>query len=268
MRKLLLGLLCCSALIQTAMAQTTMVQPDIQTREITYTAADGTRMVGYHAWDNAIQGPRPGVIVVHEWWGLNDYAKRRARDLAALGYSALAVDMYGDGKNTAHPEDAQGFMQAALADPAVPKARFQAGLDLLHAQPQTDPARSAAIGYCFGGKVVLDMARQGMPLDAVVSFHGALVTATPATPGSVKARVLVEHGMDDSMITPEQIAAFKAEMDQAGADYRFVELPGARHGFSNPDADAHRHHGLDVGYQKAADEQSWADMQALFNEVF
>lgn len=258
MRHLLLALLC---LAGTAQAQ-------IQTREIPYTAADGTRLVGYHAWDDTISGPRPGVIVVHEWWGLNDYAKRRARDLAALGYSALAVDMYGDGRNTQHPDDAKAFMNAALADPAIPKARFQAGLDLLKAQPQTDPARLAAIGYCFGGKVVLDMARQGLPLAAVVSFHGALVTATPATPGSVKAKVLVEHGAADSFITPEQIAAFKAEMDQAGADYRFVELPGAKHGFSNPDADAHKDHGLDLGYQKEADERSWADMQALFKEVF
>ena len=191
-----------------------------------------------------------------------------ARDLAALGYSALAVDMYGDGRNTQHPDDAKAFMNAALADPAIPKARFQAGLDLLKAQPQTDPARLAAIGYCFGGKVVLDMARQGLPLAAVVSFHGALVTATPATPGSVKAKVLVEHGAADSFITAEQIAAFKAEMDQAGADYRFVELPGAKHGFSNPDADAHKGHGLDLGYQKEADERSWADMQALFKDVF
>lgn len=259
MRPLLIALLlCCS----------TMAQAAIQTREIPYTAADGTRLVGYHAWDDAISGPRPGVIVVHEWWGLNDYAKRRARDLAALGYSALAVDMYGDGRNTQHPDDARAFMNAALADPAIPKARFQAGLDLLKAQPQTDPARLAAIGYCFGGKVVLDMARQGLPLAAVVSFHGALVTATPATPGSVKAKVLVEHGAADSFITPEQIAAFKAEMDQAGADYRFVELPGAKHGFSNPDADAHKGHGLDLGYQKEADERSWADMQALFKDVF
>lgn len=259
MRPLLIALLlCCS----------TMAQAAIQTREVPYTAADGTRLVGYHAWDDAISGPRPGVIVVHEWWGLNDYAKRRARDLAALGYSALAVDMYGDGRNTQHPDDAKAFMNAALADPAIPKARFQAGLDLLKAQPQTDPARLAAIGYCFGGKVVLDMARQGLPLAAVVSFHGALVTATPATPGSVKAKVLVEHGAADSFITAEQIAAFKAEMDQAGADYRFVELPGAKHGFSNPDADAHKGHGLDLGYQKEADERSWADMQALFKEVF
>lgn len=258
MRKLLLGLLCCSAL----------AQAEIQTRELSYTAADGTRLVGYHAWDDAVAGQRPGVIVVHEWWGLNDYAKRRARDLAALGYSALAVDMYGAGKHTSHPDDAKAFMNAALADPATPKARFQAGLDLLKAQAQTDPARLAAVGYCFGGKVVLDMARQGLPLAAVVSFHGALVTATPATPGSVKARVLVEHGGADSFITAQQVTDFKTEMDKAGADYRFVELPGAKHGFSNPDADAHQAHGMDVGYQQEADQRSWADMRALFEEVF
>ncbi|HSX69853.1 MAG TPA: dienelactone hydrolase family protein [Pseudomonas sp.] len=258
MRTLLLALFCLAGTAQAA----------IQTQEIPYTAADGTRLVGYHAWDDAIEGKRPGVVVVHEWWGLNDYAKRRARDLAALGYSALAVDMYGDGKHTEHPQDAGAFMKAALADPAVPKARFLAGLELLKAQPQTDAQRLAAIGYCFGGRIVLDMARQGLPLAAVVSFHGALVTDTPATPGSVKAKVLVEHGAADSFITPQQIAAFKAEMDQAGADYRFVELPGAKHGFSNPDADAHKGHGLDIGYQKEADERSWADMQALFKQVF
>ncbi|MBC9251634.1 dienelactone hydrolase [Pseudomonas alcaligenes] len=259
MRTLLLALLlACSGLAQAA----------IHTQEIPYTAADGTRLIGYHAWDDALAGPRPGVIVVHEWWGLNDYAKRRARDLAALGYSALAIDMYGDGKNTQHPADAQAFMQAATADAGAARARFNAGLDLLKAQPQTDPARVAAIGYCFGGKVVLDMARQSVPLAAVVSFHGALATTTPATPGSVKARVLVEHGAADSFVSPQQVADFKSEMDKAGADYRFVALPGAKHGFSNPDADAHKGHGLDIGYQKAADEQSWADMQALLKEVF
>ena len=258
MRHLLFALLCLAGTAQAA----------VQTREIPYSATDGTQLVGYYAWDDSITGKRPGVIVVHEWWGLNDYAKRRARDLAALGYSALAVDMYGGGRNTSHPEDAKAFMNAALANPATPLARFQAGLDLLQAQPQTDAARLAAIGYCFGGKVVLDMARQGVPLAAVVSFHGALVTATPAKPGSVKAKVLVEHGAADSFVPPEQVSALKAEMEQAGADFRFVELPGAKHGFSNPDADAHQGHGLDIGYQKEADERSRADMQALFKEVF
>jgi len=259
MRTSLLGLL---------LAFSTLAHGEVQTQDIPYQSADGTRLVGYYAYDDAIAGKRPGVIVVHEWWGLNDYAKRRARELAALGYSALAIDMYGEGKNTAHPKDAQAFMQAALADTAVTKARALAGLELLKGQPQTDAGKLAAIGYCFGGRMVLDMARQGLPLAGVVSFHGALVTKTPATPGSVKARILVEHGAADSFIPAAQIAAFKAELDAAGADYRFVSLPGAKHGFSNPDADAHQAHGMDVAYQKEADERSWADMQAFFKELF
>ncbi|SDB46630.1 Dienelactone hydrolase [Pseudomonas sp. NFACC23-1] len=243
----------------------------IQTQELPYTSADGTKLIGYYAYDDTVKGPRPGVVVVHEWWGLNDYAKRRARDLAGLGYSALAIDMYGDGKNTEHPNDAMAFMQAALKDGAAASARFQAGLDLLKKQPQTDPDKLAAIGYCFGGKVVLDAARQGVPLAGVVSFHGALVTNTPATPGSVKAKVLVEHGALDSMVTQDNVTAFKSEMDKAGADYKFVSLEGAKHGFSNPDADrlSHGEHGgPDIGYNKEADEKSWADMQKFFKKVF
>jgi len=243
----------------------------IQTQEIPYTSADGTKLIGYYAYDDAVKGPRPGVVVVHEWWGLNDYAKRRARDLAGLGYSALAIDMYGDGKNTEHPKDAMAFMQAALKDSEAASARFQAGLDLLKKQPQTDPDKLAAIGYCFGGKVVLDAARQGVPLAGVVSFHGALVTNTPATPGSVKAKVLVEHGALDSMVTQDNVTAFKSEMDKAGADYKFVSLEGAKHGFSNPDADrlSHGEHGgPDIGYNKEADEKSWADMQKFFKKIF
>lgn len=243
----------------------------IQTQEIPYTSADGTQLIGYYAYDDAVKGPRPGVVVVHEWWGLNDYSKRRARDLAGLGYSALAIDMYGDGKNTEHPKDAMAFMQAALKDGKAASARFQAGLDLLKKQPHTDPDKIAAIGYCFGGKVVLDAARQGVPLAGVVSFHGALVTNTPATPGSVKARILVEHGALDSMVTPDNVTAFKSEMDKAGADYTFVSLEGAKHGFSNPDADrlGHGEHGgPDIGYNKQADEKSWADMQKFFKKIF
>ncbi len=246
-------------------------QAAIQTQEIPYQSADGTKLIGYYAYDDAIKGPRPGVVVVHEWWGLNDYAKRRARDLAGLGYSALAIDMFGDGKNTEHAKDAMAFMQAALKDSAAASARFQAGLDLLKKQPQTDPNKLAAIGYCFGGKVVLDAARQGVPLAGVVSFHGALATNTPATPGSVKAKILVEHGALDSMVTAENVAAFKTEMDKAKADYTFVTLEGAKHGFSNPEADrlSHGDHGgPDIGYSKTADEKSWADMQAFFKKIF
>ena len=248
-----------------------LTQAAIQTREIPYQGADGSQLVGYFAYDDAIQGPRPGVVVVHEWWGLNEYTKRRARDLAGLGYSALAIDMYGGGKNTEHPKDAMAFMQAASKDSAASSARFQAGLDLLKKQAQTNPDKIAAIGYCFGGGVVLNAARQGVPLAGVVSFHGALATKTPATPGSVKTKILVEHGAQDSMVTADNVAAFKAEMDKAGADYQFVNLPGAKHGFSNPDADRFghgEHGGPDIGYNKAADEKSWADMQAFLQKVF
>ncbi|PWB32879.1 dienelactone hydrolase [Pseudomonas sp. SDI] len=247
-----------------------LAQAEVQTREIAY-EVKGERMVGYYAYDDAISGKRPGVVVVHEFWGLNDYAKRRARDLAALGYAALAIDMYGDGKTTEHPQDAMAFMNAVLKDPKASKRRFDKGLKLLTLQPQTDETRLAAIGYCFGGKVVLDAARRGKQLAGVVSFHGALVTDTPATPGSVKARVLVEHGASDSMVTPAQVQAFKQEMDTAGASYEFVSIQGAKHGFSNPDADrlSHGEHGgPDIGYSKAADERSWADMQAFLKKVF
>lgn len=250
------------------MAASTFAHAEIQTQEIPYTAADGTQMVGYYAYDDAIEGKRPGVVVVHEWWGLNDYAKRRARDLAELGYSALAIDMYGEGKNTEHPKDAMGFMKAALADADAAKGRFNAGLDLLKQQQQTDTAKLAAVGYCLGGKVVLDMARQGVPLDGVVSFHGALATDTRAAPGSVKARVLVEHGSADSMVSAGDVAALSEEMVNAGADFQLVNLPGAKHGFSNPGADKFQEQGVDVAYDKGADERSWADMKVFLEDTF
>ncbi|MFB4393014.1 MULTISPECIES: dienelactone hydrolase family protein [unclassified Pseudomonas] len=262
MRSLLaLALMCSAALAQAA----------VQTREIRYQDADGTALIGYYAYDDAVQGKRPGVVVVHEWWGLNDYAKRRARDLAALGYNALAIDMYGDGKNTEHPQDAQAFMAAALKDPAAAARRFDAGLELLKLQPNTNKHQLGAVGYCFGGKVVLDAARRGVKMDGVVSFHGALVTQAPAKPGVVRAKILVEHGAADSMVTPQQVEAFKKEMDAAGADYQFVSIEGAKHGFTNPDADrlSHGGHGgPDIGYSKAADERAWADMQAFFKKAF
>jgi dienelactone hydrolase len=255
-------------LLGALMAASAVAQAEIQTQEIPYTAADGTEMIGYYAYDDAVEGKRPGVVVVHEWWGLNDYAKSRARDLAELGYSALAIDMYGEGKNTEHPKDAMTFMKAALADADAAKGRFNAGLDLLKQQPQTDTDKLAAVGYCFGGKVVLDMARQGVPLEGVVSFHGALATETRAAPGNVKARVLVEHGSEDSMVSAEDVAALNAEMVKAGADFQFVNLPGAKHGFTNPGADKFQDKGVDVAYNKRADERSWEDMKVFFDETF
>lgn len=241
---------------------------EIQTRELAYPSADGTGLRGYLAYDDAQRGPRPGILVAPEFWGLNDYIRRRARELAALGYTALALDMYGDGHETREPEEAKALMQAATASVEATRQRFEAALDLLLRQPEVDPQRVGAIGYCFGGKLVLDMARQGVPMAGVVSFHGRLTPAVPAAPGGVRARVLVEHGEADSMTTPEQLQAFEDEMRQAGVDYRLVTHPGARHGFTNPQADERRTEGLDIGYQKEADERSWEDMKAFLAEVF
>lgn len=255
--------LACAVMIACGLAHA-----EIQTQKLTYQADDGTVLHGYYAYDDSLTGPRPGVVVVHEWWGLNSYAQKRARDLAALGYSALAIDMYGEGQHTEHPTEAMAFMQAALADAPRAQQRFMAGVRELQKQPHTEADKIAAIGYCFGGKVVLDMARQGAPLAAVVSFHGALATQTPAQPGSVKAKVLVLNGEDDSMISAQQIADFKAEMQQANAAYSFINLPDAKHGFSNPDADQHQAQGLDVAYNAKADQLSWQKMKALLSTVF
>ncbi|MEB0075846.1 dienelactone hydrolase family protein [Pseudomonas sp. CCI3.2] len=252
------------------MGLASVAQAEVKTQTINYQSGDGTQLVGYYAYDDAIKGQRPGVLVVHEWWGLNDYAKGRARALAALGYSAMAVDMYGKGKNTEHPKDAMTFMMAAMKNSTAAAQRFDAGLAQLKKQPQTDPAKIAAIGYCFGGGVVLDAARRGEPLVGVVSFHGMLATKIPATPGSIKTKILVEHGNDDTMVTPDSVVAFKSEMDNAGVDYKFVGIDGAKHGFSNPDADrlGKGKDSPNIAYDKAADQSSWADMQAFLKKVF
>jgi dienelactone hydrolase len=236
--------------------------------EVTYTA-NGLTMKGYLAYDDSIKGKRPGVLVVHEWWGHNEYARKRARMLAALGYTALAVDMFGDGKQAAHPQDAGKFAGEVMQNIEGAKARFVAALELLKKNPHTDPARIAAIGYCFGGGVVLHMARLGVDLKGVASFHGSLGTQTPAAAGKVKAKVLVCHGADDGFSTPEQVDAFKKEMTDAKVDFQFIAYPGAKHSFTNPDADKFgKQFNLPLAYNAAADKKSWSDMQAFFKKVF
>jgi len=240
----------------------------IETMDVTYRGG-GATLRGFLAEDRSASGKRPAVLVVHEWWGLNDYIRRRARMLAELGYTALAVDMYGDGKTGSNAAEATALMSAAVADPKALEARFQAACDRVGSQPTVDPSKIAAIGYCFGGAVVLHAARVGMPLKAVVSFHGSLGSFHKPAPGSVKAKILVCHGAADALVPEDQIAAFKAEMDAAGADYRFVAYPGALHGFTNPEADARgKENGLPLGYDAQADAQSWRDMQELFAKVF
>src|SRR5512137_2921748 len=235
---------------------------------VEYRSGD-TVLKGYLADNPALKGKRPAVLVVHEWWGHNEYARKRARMLAEMGYAALAVDMYGDGKTAAHPEDAGKFAGELMKNAETTKARFLAALEFLKAQPQTDPGRIAAIGYCMGGAVVLNMARAGLDLRGVASFHGSLGAAFTAQPGGVKAKVLVMNGADDTFITAEQIEALKKEMAAAGADFRFINYPGAKHSFTNPDADEFaKKFGMPVAYNAEADRLSWEELKGFLAAVF
>ncbi len=242
--------------------------PDVRGEEVTYQAGD-TTLRGYLAWDASKQGPRPGVLVVHEWWGHSDYVRRRAKMLAEEGYTALALDMYGDGKEAAHPGDAQKFMMEAIQSVDTAKARFDAAYELLQKHGSTDPSRMAAIGYCFGGAVVLQMARFGRNLDGVASFHGNLATEAPAEKGAVNAEILVLHGGADPLVPAEQVEAFKKEMDAAGADYTFIEYPGVKHAFTNPAAtETGKKFDMPLAYDEEADRKSWAELQKFLKKVF
>jgi len=243
-------------------------QPRIHGKAVEYTC-QGVVMKGYLAYDENIKERRPGVLVVHEWWGLNDYARRRAQMLAEIGYTALAVDMYGNGKEAMHPDDAGKFASEVMKNFDVGKARFLAAMDFLKQQPTVDAARIAAIGYCFGGGVVLNMARQGAELKGVVSFHGSLNALKPAQPGMVKAKILVLHGADDKFVPPQQVEAFKEEMHHAGVDFQFVSYPGAVHSFTNPDADEYaKKFNMAVAYNANADKKSWEELKKFLETIF
>lgn len=243
---------------------------DIQTQDIRYSAA-GADLHGYLAWDAARKGRRPGVLVVHEWWGSNDYVRRRADMLAELGYTALAVDMYGGGRTADSPDAAGRLMNDLLADLMVVRARFDAALQQLRSHATTDPARLAAIGYCMGGGIVLHMARYGAALRAVASFHGSLpLGLAPQGEGAaVTARIAVYHGEADVFFSAEQVDAFKTEMRETGADCLFVSLPGALHGFSNPQASANgEKYGLPLRYNELADRCSWDHLRLVLESAF
>ncbi|MGY6277556.1 dienelactone hydrolase family protein [Methylomonas sp. MgM2] len=243
-------------------------QAALREENVEYRAGD-TVMKGYLVWDDAKGEKQPGVLVVHEWWGLNDYARMRARMLAELGYTALAVDMYGGGKHSEHAKDAKAFVKSVNEQQGLARQRFVAAKAFLISRPTVAKDKVAAIGYCFGGATVLNMARLGVDLNAVVSFHGNLETDTPAEKGKVKAKILVLNGAEDRFVTPESIAAFKKEMGDAAADYQFVNYPGVIHGFTNPDADRlGKANDLAVAYDAEADKQSWAAMRQLFKDVF
>lgn len=226
----------------------------------------GKTYKGFVARDDSIKGKVPGVLVVHEWWGCNDYAQRRAKMLAELGYVAIAVDMFGDGKTTDSAEEAGKLAGAVYADPAAMRALINGWLGVLKGRNDVDAARTGAIGYCFGGATVLELARSGADLDAVVSFHGNLKTTMPAESGKMRPTILVCNGAVDPFIPESDPDVFREEMKAAGADYAFIDYGGAVHSFTNPDVDAHNIPG--AKYQKQADLRSWAAMKALFEEAF
>lgn len=213
------------------------VNPEIVGKEVTY-QADSVLMKGYIAFDKNREGKRPGVLVVHEWWGHNEHARENARMLAEAGFTALAVDMYGNGKQADHPEDASAFSGAVMQDFSGASDRFKAAMELLHRHPSVDTSSTGAVGFCFGGGVALNMARMGANLDAVVSIHGSLGAVEPANAGEVNANILVLTGGADPFVPQDAIDAFKAEMDAAGVNYEVVSYEGAMHAFSNPEATA------------------------------
>ena len=241
--------------------------PMLKEENVTY-MSDGVALKGFVVYDESKTGKRPAVLVVHEWWGLNDYAKSRARKLAALGYVAMAVDMYGDGKTAANPQQAQELATPFYKDPQLSKTRLDAALNKLKSFKETDAANVAAIGYCFGGSVVLNSAKLGADLKGVVSFHGGL-NGVPADKKLLKAKILVCHGAADKFVPQQDVDAFKHALDSIGADYTFKAYADATHAFTNPDATkTGKQFNMPIEYNAAADKASWIDMQNFLKGIF
>ncbi|MEM7304713.1 MAG: dienelactone hydrolase family protein [Pseudomonadota bacterium] len=257
--------------IVTMIFLTALISPafaDVMAEAVSY-EVEGVKLQGYLAKPEGLVNKTPGILVVHEWWGHNDYARRRAEMLAELGYIAFALDMYGENKVADHPNDAKQYMQEATSNPEVLLKRFQAALDLLKQQDHIDEDNIAAIGYCFGGAVVLNMARAGSDIKGVVSFHGALATQNPAVKDLVKAKVLVLHGGNDAFIPADQVQAFEEEMKAANVDYELVVYDSVDHSFTNPSADEiGEKYSMPVSYDQEADEDSWQRMKDFFKKIF
>jgi dienelactone hydrolase len=238
---------------------------EVKSRKVEY-IYDGTTFFGQMFWDDAVKGKRPGVLVVHEWWGLDAYAKGRAEQLAKLGYVAFACDMYGNGDVVEHPMDANKMSSSVRKNVEVWRGRAAEALKQLTSSEHCDAKNVAAIGYCFGGSTCLQLAATGADLKAVVTFHAALPALKPEEAKAIKARVLVCHGADDKFIKPEAVEIFKKTMEDAKVNFVLESYPGAVHSFTVPDADARKIDGM--AYNKAADEKSWAAMRKLFDDVF
>ncbi len=238
---------------------------ELRTESVEYKDGD-VLLKGYLAYDDAVKGKRPGVIVVHEWWGLNRHIENRAEELAKLGYVAFAIDMYGKGENTNDPKKAGKLSGTFTKDRKKMRERANAGLEILRKNDLTDPKRIAAMGYCFGGTTVLELARSGASLNGVVSFHGGLDTPNPGDAKNIKGSVLVLHGADDPFQPREKVEAFQDEMEKAGVDWQMNIYGGAEHAFTNPEANSFGIKG--VAYNEKADKRSWEAMKIFFREIF
>ena len=251
---------------QSSTTQTEMKTPKIKEETVTY-SIDSLNMNNYLAFDENVEGKRPGVLVIHEWWGLNDYTKRRAKMLAELGYVAMAVDMYGNGRIGTDPGAAQNLAMPYYQHPDMAKKIFDRAVEELKKNPNVDQTKMAGIGYCFGGGMLLNFVRMGEPLNGIVSFHGSLL-GTPANKDLTKAEILICHGEADSFVNAE-VAPFKKQMDSIGKSYTFKSYPGATHAFTNPDAtETGKKFKMPIEYNAAADTASWNDMKDFFGRLF
>lgn len=234
------------------------------TNEIDY-STETTNLKGYTAYKKGKKN-LPGIIIIHEWWGHNQYVRERAEQLAELGYYAFAIDMYGEGKNVDHPKEANAFMTQTMKNMPEAKARIMAAINTIKEQPQVDSSKLAAIGYCFGGGVVLQAVQMGVDLKAAVTFHGGL-SGIKAFPKNSETKLLVLNGADDPMVTGEQISKLKTEAKKSKLDLTFINYPDAKHAFTNPGAtEKGEKFGLPLAYNKQADEESWEEMKKLFRE--
>ncbi len=248
---------------------TATAHAEIKTKEVNYSSAE-TTLKGYLAHDGSIKGKRPGILVVHEWWGHNQHARNKAKMLAKLGYTALVVDMYGDGKTADHPDKAGEFMNAAFKIWEGSQAKFNAAKKLLKGHETVDPNKIGAIGFCFGGAVSLRMARGGADLKGVVAFHSALPLEPPVSKGKMTASLMVINGSEDGFLNPKTVASFTKQMVEANADLTYISLAGVKHSYTNPQADEFRKkfNIPALQYDKQADERSWKTMHDFFKRIF
>lgn len=238
---------------------------EVVTKNVTYNDG-GTELRGFFAWDDAVRGKRPGVLLVHEWWGLNDYARSRAKKLAKLGYVAFALDMYGKGKVTEHPQEAGQWAGMIRTNQKAWQQRALAGLKVLKGHKLVETSKLAAIGYCFGGATALELAYSGADLKAVVTFHGALPTPTAEQAQQIKARIVICHGAADSFVSAESITKLQAALNKHNVDWQMTYYGNAHHSFTVPGADKRKI--PNIAYNRKADERSWRQMRLVFGDVF